>query len=208
VLVAALLAMVGSANGALTLANEYEVTASAVNVASNTWQFTYHVTNVNQGVPGYPFGLDGFAIQVPDSAAVEGWTVPPSYAGSSGYWDVYPPAATIMEGIEPDPGYQWMLWWGFHTPSVYPPGTTATFTVTLSNVSVGSNDAGLVTYWGGHIPQVEYYTSSGDNYTTYLTELPSPVSAVTAIPEPSALVLVATGLAGLLGIARRRFPEK
>jgi len=54
----------------LPLTNEYQVAASTTNIGPATWQFTYQITNINQGVQGHPYGLDGFAIQVPDSAVV------------------------------------------------------------------------------------------------------------------------------------------
>jgi hypothetical protein len=192
----------------LTLTNEYEVTSSAVNVGPGTWRFTYQITNVNQGAPGGRRGLDGFAIQIPDSAGVVGWTVPASYA-SGGYWTVIPECTLWPFDIldQADPDCYWMLWWGNQEASVYPPGSTATLSVTLSNVSLISNEGGLFTYWGRYVPSVPYYTLPvGTNYTSYWTELvsPGPGTPSISIPEPSALVLLGTGIAGLLGVVRRQ----
>lgn len=167
----------------LTLVNEYEVMSSAVNVGPATWQFTYEITNIDQGVPGYPYGLDGFAIQVPDSATLMGVDCPRSIcAGIHRLLDHCPWSRRV-------PSFAWRgrsrlpldTLVGGEPPSVYPPGSTTTLSVTLSNVSVSTNAGGLVTFWGGYVPPIEYYTlPTGANYTPYVTELVSPIAAVPA----------------------------
>ncbi len=170
----------------LVLNGEYSVEASAANISGNSWRFTYKITNINQGVSS-SYGLDGFAIQIPNSATVTSYTVPAPYWGAPGYWSAREAADSgeLLElGDAPsDPGYHWMLWSGFHQPSVYPIGSTATFSVTLDNVSVGTNEAGLVTFWATYKPPIYYITLSGANYTPYLTNLPSPVAFVSITPS-------------------------
>ncbi len=160
---------------------QYRVTSSTVNIGPATWQFTYQVTNIDQGMSGHPYGLDGFAIQIPDSATVTGWTVPDPYvSGSIGSWVVTErEGGADWFGAAADPGYHWMSWWGIETLSVYPPGSTATLSVTLSDVSVGSNDGVLVTYWGLDVPPVEYVSlPPWGNYTPYVRGLVSPMAAI------------------------------
>lgn len=193
----------------VTLSTEYNVNARVANVDVNSWAFTYQVTNLNQGIPGNPYGLDVFAIQIPNSATVTSYTVPPPYVrGSNGFWSAYQTTDSgeffSLGKLKSDPGYYWMVWCGIFTASVYTPGTKANFSITLNNVSVDTNEGGLVTYWGLHTPKTEYYTTASGNYTPYITNLLSPASVPlpSSVPLPGSIVLLGSGISGLFAIRR------
>ena len=161
----------------------YLVTPTITPSGVNHYLFEYAVTNLDQGA-GAPQGLDGFYIQVPLTATLIGITDPATYS-SGGSWDHQFLASTPdLSGANAtlQPGYQWLAWWGNWPASVYPIGTTATFSVELANVSVGSNDGVTVTYWGAY------------SYTGYEGPLQGPV---TATPLPSSFILMATAMVAL-----------
>ena len=183
---------------AAAITNEYLITSTAVAAGLNTWTFTYEVTNNNQG-SGIYTGLDGFGILAPDSATVVSSVVPTSYA-PGGYWQFLenppvtdntpiPYAAALGADATPPTGYHWDIWWGYQPASVYPVGTTATFSVTLSNVSTTTSIAPVITYLG---------------YPNY-SILTANVIAPSAVPIPSAFGFALSELAVVsLGLASRR----
>lgn len=209
--VAAALAVVfsGAAHATIPLSGEYSVTSFASGVGANAWQFDYTVTNNNQGLGGFT-GLDGFTIFIPESATVIDSTSPAPFNGSPGFW-----SASVGTGLEllgngsaslmAPVGFKSFTWWGSDPSSVYTVGSTAVFSVTLGNVSVGSNTVGITTYFGGAVPAQEYAQNQWGNYSTIIGNFASPVSAV---PEPETYAMMLAGL-GLIGaIARRRQQRK
>lgn len=195
----------GAAQATIPLSGEYTVTSFASGVGANEWQFDYAVTNNNQGLGGFT-GLDGFTIFIPEAATVVSSTAPAPYNGPPGFW-----STTIGNGLDlmgngsanlfAPTGYKSFTWWGNDPTSVYAVGSTATFSVTLGNVSVGRNTVGITTYFGGAVPTQEYAQNQWGNYSTIITKVTSPVSA---IPEPETYALLLAGLALVGGVARRR----
>lgn len=189
------LAFVGAVQAA-PLSGEYSVTASATNISGNQWQFDYSVTNLTQGTPGSYLGFDGFALFIPETATVVSVTTPAPYTGAPGYWGF-----TDLGTSPAFSGYTVGQWWGYNVESVYEVGSTATFSIVLDNVSVGTNAYALTTYWGFTSPTAsEYWTNPYGNYTTYLTTLVAPVAAV---PEPESFAMLLIGLT-LIGLMARR----
>jgi hypothetical protein len=199
----------GAANATIPLSGEYTVTSFASGVGANTWQFDYSVTNNNQGLGGYT-GLDGFTIFIPEAATVVASTSPAPYNGAPGFWSTYVGTGLELLGngsasLFPPVGYKSFTWWGNDPSSVYTPGSTALFSVTLGNVSVGSNTVGITSYFGGSVPAQQYAQNQWGNYSTFTGTFTSPVSAV---PEPETYALLLAGL-GLVGaVARRRQQRK
>jgi len=111
------------------------------------------------------WGLDMFGIEVPLQTVVLSYTVPPPYANPDGtaYWifqqttsatiDPHDNSVTVPAS---QPGKKWLLWRGQQSPSVYPPGTTATFRIkTTSSVRPGFVRETAVTYTPQYNPH--YY---------------------------------------------------
>lgn len=199
-------ALSGAANATTILTNEYSVTANATNVGANTWQFDYSVTNNNQNSGTYT-GLDGLTIFIPNAASVVTSTSPAPFNGSPGYWYTSTSTGLNLGGnssqdLAAMTGYTALIWWGADPASVYTQGSTALFSVTLSNVSVGSNTLGLTTYlaYGGIANQQD----TGNQWGNYSTFTGTFVAPVTAVPVPSAVWLLGSGLLGLVGVARRK----
>lgn len=192
------------------LTGQYTLQSSATAVAgqSHEYVFNYSVTNVGQGYAGTQTGLDGFTIYIPTSATVISATVPASYAGSPGVWTNAPSASLDLRGngtqnMVAPAGYVAYTFWGQNTQSVYQQGSTATFSLTLANVSVGSNTVGISSYYGFSTPPTgqAYTTNEYGNYTTFTTHA---VSAVAAVPEPETYAMLLAGLGAVGMIARRR----
>jgi len=62
----------------------------------------------------------------------------------------------------PQAGRKWLVWWGQESPSVYPPGTTVTFTLTTdSSVQPGAVRSSAVTYTPQNNPHY-YVTCHGE----------------------------------------------
>ena len=206
VLAIAALAYIGSANAALPLTDQYSVTSSATNVSGNQWKFDYTITNLTEGSAASELGLDGFSIAVPTTATFVSESSPASFS-SGGNWALSASPFLDLRGNNTQnfsgaTGTAILTWWGYNTQSVYQEGSTASFSITLDNVSVGNSAAAITTYWGFTTPTASQFTTNEyGNYTTYLTNVVSPVAAV---PEPETYAMLLTGL-GLIGfIARRR----
>ncbi len=160
VVAALAIAFSGAANATIPLSGEYSVTSFASGVGANMWQFDYSVTNNNQGLGGYT-GLDGFTIFIPESATVIDSVSPAPFNGSPGYWSASVGTGLTLLGngsadLAAPVGYKSFTWWGSDPSSVYTVGSTAMFSVTLGNVSVGSNTVGITTYFGGSVPTQEH----------------------------------------------------
>ena len=195
----------GVANAATPLAGEYTITSFASGVGANEWQFDYTVTNNNQGLGGFT-GLDGFTIFIPETATVVGSTSPAPYNGAPGYWSASVGSGLSLFGngsadLFAPVGFKSFTWWGSDPHSVYAPGSSAAFSVTLGNVSVGSNTVGVTTYFAGSVPAQEYAQNQWGNYSTFIGKFIAPVSAV---PEPETYAMLLAGLALVSGIARKR----
>lgn len=200
------LACSGAARATTVLDNQYSVSSSATNVGANAWQFNYTVTNNNQG-SGSQTGLDGFTIYIPTAATVVSSTTPDPYNGAPGFWSQGSGASLDLGGngtqnLAARDGYLAYTWWGQNTQSVYEVGSTATYSITLSNVSVGTDTAGVSTYFGFAQPLTgqAYTTVQYGNYSTFTTDV---VSATSAVPEPASLAMLLSGL-GLIGFMTRR----
>jgi hypothetical protein len=113
---------------------------SHMETAAGTNYYTWTVYNQDQ-----VWGLDGFTIEVPLETHVLAHTVPAPYANpdSTAYWimeERYQGQVDSHDGEvnipAPRPGMKLLVWWGEQSPSVYPPGTTVTFSV-ATDASVG-----------------------------------------------------------------------
>jgi len=123
---------------ASSLNGEYTVDSNVQKLGSHSYKFTYNVTNNNQGVSGQTErGLDGFAIMVPKSAVISNISLPSSYA-PGGQW-----ISKIEDSSDVSFGYNWLSMWGATGASVYPIGSTATFSFRADNIDVALNTAKL-----------------------------------------------------------------
>ncbi len=169
---------------AVPLNGEYTINVTTAQIDSDSYVFTYNVTNVSQS--GYYTGLDGFFIQVPETAIISNMTAPAPYFGW-GYW-----IQGINNGWWPlQNGYMELFWWGIDPGSVYPQSTTAIFSFQADNVSIGIIPSITATFWGGY-----------GNYSFYSSSLVGPGS-YSSVPEPSTIFLLCSGLIGLAVMRRR-----
>ena len=202
--IAAAFALSGAAHATTDLTNEYTVTATTTAAGANTWTFDYSVLNNNQGI-GNQTGLDGFTIFVPVSATLVASTAPAPFNGAPGFWSQGSSSQLDLGGngsqnLVAPAGYAAYTWWGQNTQSVYTPGSTANFSITLSNVAVGSNTVGVSTYFGYGAATAQSASNQYGNYSTFTGTFASPVAAV---PEPETYAMLLAGL-GLVGFMARR----
>jgi hypothetical protein len=199
VMLALLLLLLTCPGGVLadSWSGHYEVDVTVSTLGVNSYNFAYAVTNLDQGT-GAPVGLDGFYVQVPLTATITNYTDPTGYTGGS--WPHYLPGGNPGSGSSAtlQPGYQWLEWWGLDPASVYPIGTTATFSFDAGNVVLGQHQGAAVTYWNGPYGYNQTY------YTGYEDLIQGPA----AIPLPGTLALLGPGLVGLAVFGRRRIFKK
>ena len=198
------------------LSGQYALTSSATAVAghSNQFVFDYSVTNLGQGYAGTQTGLDGFTIYIPTGAQVLSVTPPAPYVGNPGFWstgastglDLALGGGNTTQNMVAPAGYQAFTFWGQYTESVYQQGSTAHFSITLGNVSVGNNTVGISSYYGNYgVPSGQSFVNN--QYGNYTTFTANALSAVNAVPEPETYAMLLAGL-GLMGvISRRRRPQ-
>lgn len=207
--VAATLAMGGAASATTTLTTQYKLSSFANQIDTNEYTFTYVVKNLTQNA-GSQTGLDGFTIYVPDSAILVTTTHPKPATGvehAPGYWSEGSGSGLNLGGdgsqnLSAPAGYTAYTWWGQDPTSVYGTNKTASFSITLDNVAVGTNTVGISTYLANNtIAGQAFAHNQYGNYSTFTT---SAVSAIAAVPEPETYAMLMAGL-GLMGfIARRR----
>jgi hypothetical protein len=200
--------------GITALAHAGSVVTTITNLGPNSWEFDYKVTSIYPAATTGPYtdmaGLCGFAVQVPigtvsaitnpapyTSWAYQPWNTqyPPhwAYAFSSGSGGLPYTLPTLKSG------YQWLGWWGYEPPSVYPLGTTAEFSFQADGVTVANSADATI--------GVSEYTSTGNIYGADLVNLDGPAignSDGSSVPEPSTLLLFGGGLVGLVGLRWRR----
>lgn len=191
---------------AIPLSGEYLINVSTTQLDFDSYIFQYEVTNINQQVGSSFTGLDGFMVQIPNSAIITNITNPVSYRGSPGYWFNPDWSDTTFYNATEAPllaGNNWLRWWGADPVSVYPIGSTAAFSFQADGVAIGISSAVQVTYWGNQTPLADYFTIPTGNYTAFSTSLISPV-AVAPVPEPSTMFLLGSVLIGIVILEKRK----
>jgi hypothetical protein len=138
------------------------VVDSRIEKSTGTNYYTWTVYNEDQS-----WGLDGFAIEVPVQTRLLAHTIPTPHSNPdrTAYWimeERYEAEVDPHDGRvsipAPRPGMKLLLWWGEQSPSVYPPGTTVTFSIaTAASVHAGVVTGSAVTYTPQNNPH--YYVS-------------------------------------------------
>ncbi len=172
---------------------------SHVETVAGTNRYTWTVYNQDQS-----WGLDGFAIEVPAQTRVLAHTIPAPYSNPDGnaYWIMeerheasVDPHDRRVNVPAPKPGNKLLIWWGEQSPSVYPPGTTLTFSLTTDDtVAPGAVGASVVTYTPQNNPH--YYVTFQEDVvgpksgkteaaTANLTNRPGPRVQVGPVTNPA-----------------------
>jgi hypothetical protein len=122
----------------MNVPKEY-VVKSHVEKNGQAYSYVWTVHNKNQS-----WGLDEFAVEVPIQTHISTNSVPPPYSNSDGnaYWIMQEISQAQVDPHDgrtwlpaPEHGRKWILWSGMQSPSVYPPGSTATFSLTTDAVT-------------------------------------------------------------------------
>src|SRR5258708_5188073 len=155
------------------------VVDSHIETTNGTNRYTWTVYNQYQS-----WGLDGFAIEVPITTRLLAHTVPPPHSNPdrNAYWimeERYEASVDPHNGKvnvpAPRSGMKMLVWWGMESPSVYPPGTSVTFSIsTDSSFEPGIVKASASTY----TPQ-----NNPDYYLTWLGQLLGPGGGVAEVPH-------------------------
>ena len=150
------------------LGGQYSVVTETEYLGQDSWEFTYIITNLTEigDYTGLPYtgidhtGLDGFFLDVPDDAVIHDVVVPPPYKTEPGVgWTFYPGG--------------WIGIWGDGAQSIYPLGEPLVFKFRADNVTVGTTDATLTTYF--YDQAMRYPGEYNLVYQSYYTQITGPV---------------------------------
>ena len=153
------------------------IVLSHVEKTEQGYCYVWTVHNQNQGT-----GLDQFAVEVPVETKVLTNSVPPPYFGyfdGNTYWEMQ---ETTEAQVDPHdghdgntwlpaakPGKKWILWSGQMPGSVYPPGSTATFSLTTdATTTPGEVPVYTTTYTLAYAPHL---------YRSFLKNVIGPASS-------------------------------
>ncbi|HXB60191.1 MAG TPA: serine/threonine-protein kinase [Candidatus Acidoferrales bacterium] len=128
------------------------IVLSHVEKTEQGYCYVWTVHNQNQDM-----GLDQFAVEVPAETKVLTNSVPPPYFGNPDGNDQWEMQETPEAQVDPHdgntwlpaakPGKKWILWIGHMPASVYPPGSTVTFSLmTDATIKPGDVPAYATTY--------------------------------------------------------------
>jgi hypothetical protein len=189
----------GTSVCAAELNGEYVITVMTTPTlgVANSYTFEYHIKNINQSSLGYPMtGLDGFFIQLPNSATISEVTCPDPYDGTwGGYWvggfdgwDGNPEGSPPFGTGSPVPSDKiWLGWWGVGWDSVYPINEEAVFSFRADGVALGLTTAVVDTFWSydGSWPGAYCYSPHGTYYAEFATTLIGPVTIIDDSTPPT-----------------------